>query len=101
MSSFPFATHRIEVLTVERPKPALTARLRANGYRYHCHSVGADNRSLRADDEVWLHADAHVTAARAASVSNPGGKHMPPVRCDVLYAGSALAMQQWRSAGAS
>ena len=36
MHTFPWATHRINVLTVERPKPVLGAALRRHGYRHVC-----------------------------------------------------------------
>ena len=57
MHTFPWATHRINVLTVERPKPVLGAALRRHGYRHVCtHGPFGD--------ELWVHA----ALARAAEV---------------------------------
>ena len=48
MRTFPWNTHRINLLTVERPKPVLKAMLHHNGYRHWCnHGTFGD--------ELWLH----------------------------------------------
>ena len=50
MSSFPWATHRIRVLSVERPKPGLVRELQQHQYGYHC-SLGR----AAWHDEIWVH----------------------------------------------
>lgn len=48
MAAFPWHSHRINVLTVERPKPVLRGMLRRNGYHHWC-----DHGTF--GDEMWLH----------------------------------------------
>ena len=50
MSSFPWATHRIRVLSIERPKPGLVRELQQHQYGYHC-SLGR----AAWHDEIWVH----------------------------------------------
>ena len=50
MASFPWATHRIRVLSVERPKPGLVRELQQHQYGYHC-SLGR----AAWHDEIWVH----------------------------------------------
>ena len=113
MRTFPFETHTVAVLSVEAPHSDLTALLRSHGYRYHCTSVGPSVLwSLRNADELWLHATTErlvPTEAKAlradpsrsgrATCSKCGAKFRhdtaPLARCDVLYAGAALAMTEW------
>lgn len=79
MLSFPFDTHRLLLLSVERPKPQLTNLLTKSGFRYVC-----DHGSY--GDEMWVfhgqHSGRHrgsVEASSSASsaaesvVSSPSG----------------------------
>ena len=113
MATFPFATHRIAVLSVERPKLSLQAVLEANGYRYHCTSVGQTNLSLRANDQIWvgpvpstarLAAEVEAAAASVATSGSTDAVHLrrragAKRRCDVLHARSPLALQEWKRPG--
>ena len=116
MRTFPFATHTVSMLSVEKPKADLAALLRSHGYRYHCTSIGPSVLlGLRNKDELWLHGTAEklVPAEAWALRADPlrSGRttctkcgalfrsdSAPLARCDVLYARVPFAMSQWSNA---
>ena len=66
METFPWSTHRIHVLTVERPKPSLVSKLHQHGYRHHCNHATFG-------DQLWVHEEWAQTAQARAE--------MPPRSC--------------------
>ena len=116
MRTFPFATHTVAMLTVEKPQADLAALLRSHSYRYHCTSIGPPVLAgLRNKDELWLHETTErlVPAEAWALRADPSRSGRttctkcsaqfredpaPLARCDVLYARVPFAMSQWSNA---
>ena len=56
MSQFPFDSHNISLLTLERPSPQLQRRLRSAGLRLLCFHG-------RYGDGLWIHESVELPAA--------------------------------------
>lgn len=71
METFPFDTHRISVLTVERPPAKLAKQLLGHSLRYVCDS-GAFG------DELWAHVDVLARRPRLMASTETGTAQRKP-----------------------
>ena len=90
MSSFPWATHRIRVLSIERPKPGLVRELQQHQYGYHC-SLGR----AAWHDEIWVHRpsmpDVQTSRHPMPSQARPCGQNVSAPVLEVLASHPARA----------